>query len=115
MYKPRNVENIEFIIYFSHENFKGEFFNKLKQCESENMKQLCFIRINTFMANIFFSTCSSKSVVDVDDDYVVDGDDDVGDTDDDDLFYANTMMMMTSLMLVLMSLVMMKCVYIETK
>ena len=66
------------------------------------------------MANVSFSTCSSNSV-DIDHDYVVDGDDDVGDTDDDDLFYANTMMMMTSLMLVLMSLVMMKCVYIETK
>ena len=71
------------MIYFSPENFKREIFNNLKRCESENMKQLCFIWINTFMANVFFSTFSSNSA-DVDADYVVDGDDDVGDTDDDE-------------------------------
>ena len=74
MYKPGKVENIELMIYFSPENFRIEIFNNLKRYESENMKQLCFIWINTFMANVFFSTCSSNSV---------DVDDDGGDTEDD--------------------------------
>ena len=41
------------------------------------------IWIKSFLANAFFSTCSSNSV-DFDDDYVIDGDGDVGDTDYDE-------------------------------